>query len=227
MPHATERWTGNRIIISAYSTRVSPLVDGEDRKTLRELGFRLPPPQQAQPQVYANTAHAQDQPPEQPTPEEIKNWEAKIAKFHKAAGHPTNRNLARILKDAPWKVQAALDHRCPACESLRPGGVSSGNIPPASTGPTFKAWQAVAVDAGEWVIPQSKFKLKFLLFTDMATKLRMVQPLQTYPILEMRTESTEDVIRSFSERWLGIFPKPQVVILDAANTFTSDLGEVP
>ena len=35
---------------------------------------------------------------------------------------PTNKNLARIVKDGghpDWKVQVALDHKCPGCESLR------------------------------------------------------------------------------------------------------------
>ena len=222
VPHASERWSGNRIIVSAYTTRMTSQLLDQDRDQLRELLFPLPV---CHLMVQTSEEQTVDSQGQVVNPLVVKEWEAKIAKFHKAAGHPTNRNLAKILKDGghdSWKIQIALNHKCPACESIRPGGTSSGQIPPASTGPMYKAWQAVAIDAAEWVVPQSKVKVKFLLFTDLATKLRVVHVLQLYPILEMRTESADDVIRSFSERWLGTFPKPQVVVLDAANTFTSE-----
>ena len=103
---------------------------------------------------------------------EVDAWKAKISKIHLAAGHPTNRNLARVVKDeghAEWKVKAALEHQCP-CASLRPAGASSGQIPPAARTPmpVRKAWQAVTVDVGEWNIPGSKKKAKFAVCMDMA-----------------------------------------------------------
>ena len=156
---------------------------------------------------------------------EIDAWKAKISKIHRAAGHPTNRNLAKIIKDgghAEWKIKTALEHYCPACASLRPGGTSSGQVPPAATTPMWKAWQAVTVDVGEWNIPGTKQKAKFALFMDMATKLRVVQPLLIYEVLAMQAESTDEVIQSFAERWLGAYPKPEVVILDAAYSFASE-----
>ncbi|CAE7263320.1 unnamed protein product [Symbiodinium sp. CCMP2456] len=153
-------------------------------------------------------------------------WEARVAKFHKAAGHPTNRNLARIILDAghpKWKSEVALLHRCPACESLRKGGDSSGQTPPVAPHQQYAAWEAVAVDAGEWIPPKSKVKVKFLVFMDVATKLRVIHPLFTYGFLEMRAESGQDFIRSLSERWLGMFPKPKYLLLDSAKSFTSEL----
>ncbi|CAE7295575.1 GIP [Symbiodinium sp. CCMP2592] len=156
---------------------------------------------------------------------DLEAWKAKISKIHRAAGHPTNKNLARIVKDGgheEWKVQVALHHRCPACEALKPGGTSSGNIPPATTTPMYRAWQAVTVDVAEWNIPGTKKKAKFALFMDMATKLRVVQPLLVYEVLAMQAESTDEVIQAFSERWLGVFPKPEVVIFDAAYSFASE-----
>ncbi|CAE7647833.1 unnamed protein product [Symbiodinium sp. CCMP2456] len=38
----------------------------------------------------------------------------------------------------------------------------------------------------------------------------------------MQAESTEEVIQAFSERWLGCFPKPEIVIFDAAYSFASE-----
>ncbi|OLP86139.1 hypothetical protein AK812_SmicGene32791 [Symbiodinium microadriaticum] len=157
------------------------------------------------------------------------SYQAQVSKFHKAAGHPTNRNLARIIKDAnhpEWKIQVARDHYCPACASLRPGGTSTGQVPPISTHLPFEAWEAVAVDSGEWIPPGRRVKCKFLLFIDMATKLRAVQPLFEYNFLEMKTESGQDFIKAFSERWLGCYPKPKVVIMDSAKSFVSEaVGE--
>ena len=162
---------------------------------------------------------------EGPSQEERDRWQVQIAKFHKAAGHPTRRNLAKIVKDAghpEWKVKMALDYECPTCQSLRAGGTSSGQIPPAATHSLYQAWEAVGADVGEWIPPGNKQKVKFVLFMDLATKLRIVQPLYKYNFLEMRTETADDVLKAFSERWLGTFPKPRVLVLDAAKTFAAD-----
>ena len=162
--------------------------------------------------------------PEGVSQEEYDAWVSKVAKFHRSAGHPTNRNLARIVSDGghpKWKVQVALEHKCPACEANKPGSVSSGQVPPASTAPMYRAWQAVTVDAAEWPIPGTKKKMKFVLFMDFATKFRIVAPLKMYDIMAMDAESADSVIQAFSERWLSVFPKPQIAIMDSAKTFTS------
>ncbi|CAE7551649.1 GIP, partial [Symbiodinium microadriaticum] len=159
------------------------------------------------------------------TKEEYQKWQAQIAKFHKAAGHPTNRNLAKIIKDAghpEWKIEEARKFYCPSCESLRPGGISSGQVPPASTHSQFQAWEAVTVDSAEWIPPGKKKKVKFLLFMDVATKLRAAHVLYHCDFLEMRAESGGDFIKAFSERWLSMFPRPRVLILDSARSFMSE-----
>ena len=68
----------------------------------------------------------------------VMRWNAKINHYHRAAGHPTGRNLVRLFRDAgllQWKIRMAMDFKCPACESLKRGGSSSGNLPPAATHP--------------------------------------------------------------------------------------------
>ena len=86
----------------------------------------------------------------------------------------------------------------------------------------YRAWQAVGVDSGEWVVPNQKRKVKLILFVDAATKLRVVHPLCMCDLLEMRTEKAQDVIQSFSGRWLGSYPKPEFLLMDSAKTFISD-----
>ena len=222
--HATQAWTGYRVAISAYTTRLLFDMDSEAQQRLRALHFPLlsKAPSGAPDLLPAQVEEVEF---EGVDPRELRDWEAQVAKFHKAAGHPTNRNLSRIVKDAGhpgWKVEVALRHQCPACLSLKPGGTSSGQVPPASTQTMYAAWEAVGVDSGEWVPPGSRTKVKFLLFMDLATKLRVICPLFTYNFLEMRAESGGDLIRSFSERWLGVFPKPKLLVLDAAKSFVSD-----
>ena len=86
----------------------------------------------------------------------------------------------------------------------------------------YEAWQAVAIDSAEWAPPKMKQKVKFLVFMDAATKLRVAQPLYVLDFLQMRQESGKDLIKALSERWLGSFPKPQFVLMDATKSFSSE-----
>eukprot|EP00439_Symbiodinium_sp_Y106_P012966 s3447_g1.t3 len=227
--HSSQKWTGWRVAISAYTTRMAYNLVQQDRAELDRLQFpvcaRLNMELAQESLAVTQPTMEPEELPEGVSKEELERWKANVSKFHKAAGHPSNRNLAKIISDAghaPWKVQVAINHHCPACASLRPGGTSSGQIPPASTHPQYEAWQAVAIDSAEWIPPKTKQKVKFLVFMDVATKLRVVQPLYVMDFLQMRQESGEDLIKAFSERWLGTFPKPQVVLMDAAKSFSSE-----
>ena len=242
--HATQLWKGQRITMTAYTTRLAPTMTKVDQRSLQALGFPLPDqfdvpwdyvyvPENKDNHLAAMATStttstpekSTDDPSQEPSEQERSRWEAQIAKFHKAAGHPTNRNLAKIVKDAghpEWKVQTALQHQCPACQSLKQGGTSSGQVPPASTHSLYGAWEAVGVDSAEWVPPGGKKKVKFLLFMDLATKLRVVKPLFIYDFLEMKAESGENLIQGFTEAWLSCFPKPKLLVLDAAKSFVSE-----
>ena len=90
----------------------------------------------------------------------------------------------------------------------KPGGTSSGAIPP--------------MDTAEWLIPGTKRKLKFLLTIHLATKLRVAHIIKEYDNMTMEAESSEDIIKGFSEKWLSILPKPDLVVLDSSKTFTSE-----
>ena len=231
--HAAQSWKGYRITLTAFSTRLMDQLSPPDKQVMRDIGFpsyQSNAPPLSTLMVGAAELPGEDEPvalpplPEGVTQAEVDSWTAKISKIHKAAGHPSNKNLARVVKDGghpEWKVQIALQHKCSACESLKAGGTSSGQIPPAATHSLCKAWQSVAIDAAEWHIPGSKKKVKFLLFTDMATKLRVVAPLMTYDVLAMKSESAEEVIQSFAEKWLAVFPKPEVAVMDSAYSFSS------
>ena len=78
-----------------------------------------------------------------PTEAQREQFMVKLFQFHRAAGHCSGRNLARIVRDAkmePWKIKMAMDFRCPTCDGLRPGRISSGNVPPAATRAQFGSY---------------------------------------------------------------------------------------
>ena len=156
-----------------------------------------------------------DQPP---SAQERERWNARLQHFHRAAGHCSSRNLARIVKEAnleSWKVKMAMDFKCPTCESLRPGGISSGNVPPVATHAQFGPWEAVGMDVSEWTIPGKTTKLKFLLMVDMATRLRVVYPLmEPFPLTTIKHENSEMIIKAFSHGWLAVYPKPRIIVAD-------------
>ena len=162
---------------------------------------------------------------DEPSAAERERWQAKLNHFHRSSGHCSSRNLARIVKDAnleAWKVKAALDFTCPVCDSLRPGGSSSGNVPPAATHAQFGPWQALGLDASEWAVPGHNIKIKFLLCIDFATRLRMAIPLmEPYSITAMKTESSSQVIEAVAKGWLGTYPKPEIIIPDNGMGFVA------
>ena len=162
----------------------------------------------------------------QPSDAEIKQWEVKLEKFHKSAGHPTARNMARMLSDAKlprWKIKMALKHKCPVCEELKPGGSSSKQISPISVRQLPEPFQHIGIDVGDWECPSfgNKFKVKFALMIDIATKYRVVEPLFRAEHGTIKVETAEDMIRTFTTRWLVDKPKPLVVIPDNAKSLTA------
>ena len=161
---------------------------------------------------------------EEVSEQEKKLWEAKLAKLHKSAGHPTSRNMARMLADAQaprWKIRMALDYTCPTCKELVAGGESSGQVPPGSLRPLPIAWEHLGIDVGEWAVPNQDKKIKFLLMMDMATRFKVVEPLFVYGHGQTKVETSDDIIRVVTMRWLMDKPKPKVIIPDNAKSLTS------
>ena len=159
-----------------------------------------------------------------PTSDELKKWKARLAHFHKAAGHPTARNLARLVREAGgplWKIQVALEHTCETCKALKPGGTSSGQVPPAATHALPRAWECIGLDTSEWLVPGLRKKARFLLIIDLATKLRVVVLLKLYPELAMQPEATDEIIQALVQGWFGHYPRPKLVVADNAKSFIS------
>ena len=161
--------------------------------------------------------------------QERQEWHVKLQHYHRAAGHPTNKNLIHLFRDAglpKWKIEMARDLRCDACDRLLQGSKSSGEVPRASTHPLCKAWEIVGADSSEWHVPEQKIKIKFILLIDFATKLRAVHVVKSYGLSQLLSESSEDVIKAIAEKWLADKPKPRLIVPDNSSVFTAtDVNE--
>ena len=134
--------------------------------------------------------------------------------------------FSEMLDLESWKLHMARHFHCEACESIRPGGSSSGNVPPAATHESFKPCQAIQLDAREWLVPGQRTKIKFILFIDLATTFRAVHVVREYDLSEMKAATTADVTEGFSQKWLSQKwlcdkPKPALLIPDNSKTFQS------
>ena len=70
-------------------------------------------------------------------------------------------------------------------------------------------------------MPGQQLKARFLLMVDLATKLKAVAVLKTYPELSMQSESAAEIIEAFTTSWLGQYPRPSVVTADNAKSFSN------
>ena len=162
--------------------------------------------------------------PEAPSPEEAQRWQVQLHRMHRAAGHPSTRNMIRLVKDAqlePWKINLTKNFKCPICSEMQPGGVSSKQVPPGSMHPAPQAWEQIGVDVGEWTVRNVDLKVKFILFIDLATRYRVTETLFTYKHGELRVENSDMVIKALTTRWLMDKPRPKYLVADNAKTLTS------
>jgi len=162
--------------------------------------------------------------PAVPSTKEVEQWKIQLLKYHRSAGHPSNFNLARILRDAgrpQWQVKVALALRCEDCAALKMGGSSSGQVPPASMRPMPRAWECVGMDCTEWTPPHENQKCTVLVLMDLATKFKVTKILMKCGLSEQKTETTEQLLEAFTQLWLQDKPKPVYLIPDNAKSMIS------
>eukprot|EP00434_Breviolum_minutum_P036551 symbB.v1.2.032385.t1/scaffold3856.1/size95938/3 len=81
-----------------------------------------------------------------------------LHKLHCAAGHPTNRNLAKLCRDRQlpkWIVKEALELKCQACKDTERG---QQLIQHRSLGDRAVPWQTIAMDGFELHFPVQNVK---------------------------------------------------------------------
>ncbi|CAK9000779.1 unnamed protein product [Durusdinium trenchii] len=106
--------------------------------------------------------------------EEIEKTNAMLHRLHRAAGHPTNRSLARLCQDRglpPWVSQLALNLRCQACVDTKKGAQMTL---PASIESRTRPWQMIGLDVFELYYPKLKVKARYLLMTCLTMRFTSV-----------------------------------------------------
>eukprot|EP00439_Symbiodinium_sp_Y106_P059604 s171_g8.t1 len=161
--------------------------------------------------------------PEQPDAAEVtetmkERARAMLTRLHKAAGHPSNRALARICRDRGmprWVVTEALNLHCQACLEARRGGTMQV---PHSVGSKPAPWQMLGMDVFEVFFPQQKRKARYLLAICMVMRLTMVEMLWEGPMNEAGTDSGQKMVDVFASSWLQHRPEPEWILTDPQSS---------
>ena len=143
---------------------------------------------------------------------------ALLTRLHKAAGHPSNRALARICRDRgmpKWMMDLALNLHCQACLHTKRGGTM---VVPHSVGTKPQPWQMLGMDVFELIFPQQRRKARYLLAICLVMRLVMVEILWEGPMNESGTDSGQKLVDTFAASWLQHRPKPEWLLTDPQSS---------
>ena len=138
-----------------------------------------------------------------------------LHRLHRAAGHPSNRSLARLCQDRglpPWVSQLALQLRCQACVETKKGAQMTL---PASIESRPRPWQMLGLDVFELYFPKQKLKARYLLTVCLTMRFVSVHLLWQGDVAQTGTDSGEKLINAFVESWLLHRPRPEWLLVDA------------
>ena len=143
---------------------------------------------------------------------------ALLHRLHKAAGHPSNKALARLCRDRKlpkWLVEEAERLVCQACVDAERGG---HGVLHKSLGQQPHPWQMVGVDVLEVAFPAQQCKSRFLLMTCVAMRFISIVHLWSGKFSETGTDSGEKLINAFCEGWLLHRPRPEWLVVDSQSS---------
>ena len=154
------------------------------------------------------------------TTEQREQARAMLHKLHRAAGHPANKNLAKLCRDrklSPWVVEEASNLQCPACISTARG---SQKIIPSSIGDHIQPWQFVAMDAFDLHFPAQRLKARYVLMGCCAMHFVAIACTWMGDMSQHGTDPGAKIIQTFCDSWLLHRPRPQWVIMDPQTSFS-------
>ena len=136
-----------------------------------------------------------------------------IIKLHRNLGHPSNRELIRLLKTknaGPALLQAAQEHECGVCDLYkRPSGVPVSSMPKDTT---FN--QRVQADTLRVKVPGVKHKLPVLMMSDAHTRLLAAR--------FIKAETSEEYIKQIEAAWISFFGPMKTLQVDEHRAWASD-----
>ena len=142
-----------------------------------------------------------------------------LHKLHRAAGHPTNRNLAKLCRDRQlpkWIVKEALELKCQACKDTERG---QQLIQHRSLGDRAMPWQMIAMDGFELHFPAKNVKARYIIFACMAMHYVSVACTWIGSMTSAGTDNGMRVIQAFCDTWLLHRPRPQWILMDSQTSF--------
>ena len=143
-------------------------------------------------------------------------------KVHQSLGHPHNRTLSRILKDAGCREEvwrAAIHLKCHVCQRLRrpelePVAASKGLPEPS---------EVILSDGLEWEHAVSHNMTQAILIMDEGSHLVLsVVTKEVLHSVRLGNISGEMFRDSVVERWFPCFGRPKVIRVDPDGAFISN-----
>ena len=215
--HGTCPWEGTRYVITVYVSRSLKNQEQERVRELRNLGFQVPPCQQAHSAHMAHEGQVSGS-KSSPGDEDIKR---RLYLLHSATGHGSTRYLTEALRKrgaSERVLQLASEFQCPVCIEKR----RIGSRPLATLEPLPPKLSTVSADVGHWTHPHSREVVQFLLIVDEGSRFRAARILTRG---SKQTPSAAACLEYFQEGWCQYFGQPQVLRLDPSGPFRSQAVE--
>ena len=153
------------------------------------------------------------------TDKEYEEIMSKLRKIHSATGHCSRQYLVNALlkRNAdPKVIQVARTFKCSVCqENVHPKPRPQANleeIPPK--------WSKLQADVGMWYHPETKKSWFFILAVDEGSRLRVGKLVGEG---KHQSVSGQDFIDFFEDHWRPLFGNPDVIRLDPAGAFRSNM----
>ena len=175
--------------------------------------------------IPAQAGAAQQEEEEDVPTVEREKGRALLHKLHRAAGHPSNKALARLCRDRKlpkWIIKEAEQLQCPACVSAERGTLP---VPRKSLGQQPVPWQFVGLDVLELAMPAQQQKSRYLLMTCLCMRFVSVVHLWTGSLSDAGTDPGPRLIEAFCNGWLMHRPRPEWCIVDSQSSLR--FGAVP
>ena len=143
---------------------------------------------------------------------------AMLHRLHRSAGHPSNRNLARLIRDRGlprWMVEEAANLKCQACVENQRGNQL---IPHKSIGVQPQPWQFVGMDVFEVPFPKQQCKVRYLVMADLCMQFVSLQVLHVGSLSDSGTDGGDKLVAAFCNGWLIHRPRPEWVLVDSQTS---------
>ena len=157
-----------------------------------------------------------------PSGARLRQVKENMMRLHRAAGHTSFENLARLLQrrgSPEWAVELARSLSCDDCAEVR----RQTGPPLASAEQPPSLWEILGMDVFEYEykLEGKPMKAKFLLMIDRASRFVMTHLLQNFPADQAWEPTTFDIKKAIVKTWMGANPSPKWLYTDAAPYFTS------